>query len=72
MKVATTLLMIVLLVCSSLSSVASAKDAERIFVGQKAPDFTLPAHSGGEISLSNYLGQKSVVLVFYPLAFTPV
>ena len=72
MRVATTLCMIVLLLCCSLSGIASAKDAERIFVGQKAPDFTLPAHSGGEISLSDYLGQKNVVLVFYPLAFTPV
>ena len=72
MRAATTVLMIVVLVCLSVSSIASAKDAERNFLGQKAPDFTLPAHSGGQISLSDYLGQKSIVLVFYPLAFTPV
>ena len=34
-------------------------------IGTKAPDFTLPADNGQEISLSDYLGQK-VVLYFYP------
>ena len=72
MRVATVLLTVGLLVCCVLSSNTLAKDADQIFVGQKAPDFTLPAHLGGEITLSDYLGQKNVVLVFYPLAFTPV
>ena len=34
-------------------------------IGTKAPDFTLPADNGQEISLSAYLGQK-VILYFYP------
>ena len=34
-------------------------------VGDKAPDFTLPADSGGKVSLSQLKG-KSVVLYFYP------
>ena len=34
-------------------------------IGTKAPNFTLPADNGQEISLSDYLGQK-VVLYFYP------
>jgi len=72
MKVVTTLLTIALLVFCIVGGSALGKDAQRIFVGQKAPGFTLPVHSGGEISLSDYLGQKSIVLVFYPLAFTPV
>ena len=41
-------------------------------VGQHAPDFTLPALRGGEVTLSSFRGQKNVVLVFYPLAFSPV
>ena len=34
-------------------------------VGTKAPDFTLPADGGGEVTLSDYQGKK-VVLYFYP------
>lgn len=34
-------------------------------VGDKAPDFTLPANGGGTASLSSLKG-KSVVLYFYP------
>ncbi len=45
---------------------------QRLKVGEEAPDFTLPATGGREVSLSNYRGKKNVVLVFYPAAFTPV
>ncbi len=38
--------------------------------GQVAPDFTLPASSGEEISLSDFRG-KPVVLYFYPRDLTP-
>ena len=41
-------------------------------VGQPAPDFRLKGPGGQPISLSEYLGHKNVVLVFYPLAFSPV
>ena len=40
-------------------------------VGHPAPDFTLPATGGGDVSLSSHLGQP-VVLVFYPGDNTPV
>ena len=40
--------------------------------GQPAPDFTLPASTGSDITLSSYRGQSKVVLVFYPLDFSPV
>lgn len=40
-------------------------------VGDSAPDFTLPSRDG-KVSLSDYRGKKNVVLVFYPLAWTPV
>jgi peroxiredoxin len=44
----------------------------KLKVGDKAPDFTLPAVSGGKISLSRYLGKKNVVISFVPAAWTPV
>jgi len=45
---------------------------QRLRIGEEAPDFTLPATGGREVSLKDYRGNKSVVLVFYPAAFTPV
>jgi len=41
-------------------------------VGDKAPDFTLPAHNGPKVTLSQYRGEKNIVLAFYPLDWTPV
>jgi peroxiredoxin Q/BCP len=35
-------------------------------VGQRAPDFRLPALRGGEVGLADFLGKKNVVLFFYP------
>ena len=40
-------------------------------LGQPAPDFRLKGPGGQFITLSEYLGKKNVVLVFYPLAFSP-
>jgi cytochrome oxidase Cu insertion factor (SCO1/SenC/PrrC family) len=40
-------------------------DLKRVKVGDKAPDFTLEAMDGQKISLSEFRGRKSVVLVFY-------
>lgn len=39
-------------------------------VGDVAPDFTLPSHTSGQVSLSDYRGQV-VVLYFYPKDDTP-
>ena len=33
-------------------------------IGSRAPDFRLQAHTGGEISLSDYAGRKNVILFF--------
>ena len=41
-----------------------------LIVGDQAPDFTLPASTGEEISLEGLRGQK-VVLYFYPKDDTP-
>src|SRR5215471_12360240 len=40
--------------------------------GDSAPDFTLPATVGDKVTLSDYRGKKSVLLLFYPLDFSPV
>ncbi len=43
-------------------------------VGELAPEFDLPAVTGERrhrVRLSEYLGQKHVVLAFHPLDWTP-
>ncbi|AZB72689.1 peroxiredoxin [Synechococcus elongatus] len=42
-----------------------------IAVGDVAPDFSLPAQDGSTVSLSDFRGQKPVVLYFYPKDDTP-
>ena len=39
-------------------------------VGEVAPDFKLPSVSEGDITLSQYKGQKNVVLSFHVFDFT--
>ena len=39
-------------------------------VGDKAPDFTLRSQTGDEVTLSQYLGKKRVVLHTHVLSFT--
>ena len=38
----------------------------RVSVGDHAPDFTLPDQSGKPVRLSDLLGERAVVLYFYP------
>jgi len=39
-------------------------------VGQAAPEFTLSNQFGEKVSLADFRGEKNVVLMFYPFAFT--
>ena len=39
-------------------------------VGDKAPDFTLRSQTGEDITLSQYIGQKNVVLQTHVMSFT--
>jgi peroxiredoxin Q/BCP len=39
-------------------------------VGDKAPDFSLPSHTGEKVSLKDFKGKK-LVLYFFPKADTP-
>ena len=41
-------------------------------VGDQAPDFSLPATTGGKISLSQFRGKKLVLIEFYGADFSPV
>ncbi|MEO6471211.1 MAG: peroxiredoxin [Aeromicrobium sp.] len=43
-----------------------------IELGQEAPGFTLKSQHGEEISLSSFRGEKSVVLIFFPFAFSGI
>ena len=43
-----------------------------IAVGQPAPEFTLKDQSQKEIKLSDFVGKRNVVLIFYPLDFSPI
>src|SRR5947199_9256120 len=42
-----------------------------IGVGEKAPDFTLLNQDKKEVKLSDFEGKKNVVLVWYPLDWSP-
>ena len=44
----------------------------KVKVGDRAPDFVLPAVTGKKISLKQFRGKKHVVLSFVPAAWTPV
>jgi len=41
-------------------------------VGASAPDFTLKDQSQKEVKLSDFRGKKNVVIVFYPLDWSPI
>ncbi len=51
----------------STAAMSSALD-----VGDKAPEFTLPATTGEKISLSQFRGKKIVLLEFYGADYSPV
>lgn len=41
-------------------------------VGQRAPEFRLRGPAGQFVGLADYRAQQAVVVVFFPLAFTPI
>ena len=43
----------------------------KLQIGQPAPDFTLRSHLDKVVTLSEFRGMN-VVLVFFPLAWTPI
>lgn len=51
---------------------ATMAQTATVKVGDKAPDFTLADQNNNKVTLSSFFGQKNVVLIFHPLAFTSV
>ena len=43
-----------------------------VTIGQTPPDFTLKDQHGQDVSLSGFRGDKAVVVMFYPFAFSGV
>ena len=57
----------------SFGRTSVADKTQTLKVGDVAPDFTLKGHRSGEtFRLSDARGKKNVVIVFYPLDWTPV
>jgi peroxiredoxin len=49
---------------------AQASGSSTLKVGDTAPDFTLPSTTGGKFHFADYIGKSTVVLAFFPAAFT--
>jgi len=52
-------------------ALGASDPAAAVEVGQPAPGFTLPATTGGDISLSDFRGKKFVLIEFYGADFAP-
>lgn len=50
---------------------ATTKEITFPGIGKKAPAFTLPSDTHGDVSLKQFKGEKNVVLYFYPKDNTP-
>lgn len=61
---------ILLALSLALALPASLRAADKLKVGDKAPDFTLKGSDGKTYSLSDFKGKKAVVLNWFPKAFT--
>jgi hypothetical protein len=62
----------ILLASAILAGLFGAATLEAIEVGERAPDFELPATTGGNIKLSQFLGKQAVLVEFYGADFSPV
>jgi peroxiredoxin Q/BCP len=67
-KFSTSLVLLGVLSVAALAQQAPPKT--HLKVGDKAPDFSLRATDGKQYKLSDFKGQKNVVLAIYVLAFT--
>ena len=60
----------VLLSSLAVLLVLASPIAAALEVGDKAPDFSLQASDGNTYSMSQFIGEKPVVIAFFPKAFT--
>ncbi len=49
-----------------------SESSPALSVGDTAPDFTLKDQNGEDVTLGSFRGQKNVVLVFFPFAFSGI
>ena len=54
----------------SLAAQTAPPPSTTLKVGDKAPDFTLPSTDGGNVHMADFFGKSTVVLAFFPAAFT--
>jgi peroxiredoxin Q/BCP len=65
------LLSLTLLAASFASTLLAQTPASTTLkVGDTPPDFTLPSTQGGKVHLADFIGKSTVVLAFFPAAFT--
>ena len=58
------------LAAASLYGQAVPPPKTHLKVGDVAPEFNLPSTQGGRVKLSDFKGKNTVVLAFFPAAFT--
>jgi len=59
-----------ILTAAVLLAAPSTDAAPRPKPGDAAPAFSLPASTGQTVSLADFAGKKTVILAFFPKAFT--
>jgi len=58
-------LLLTVLFITSILLTACTSASEELGVGDKAPQFSLTSSTGSEVALTDYLGEKSVLLFFH-------
>jgi len=58
-------ILVIAAVLALLAQACGGSEEDALEVGSRAPSFTLPAASGGEVSLSAYQGTEPVLLYFH-------
>lgn len=64
------LLLLASSVSAALLAQTPANPSSTLKIGDTAPDFTLPSTQGGKVHIADYIGKSTVVLAFFPAAFT--
>jgi len=57
--------------CRATIHLAENEEDAMIAIGENAPGFTLEDQFGRDITLEQFKGRRHVMLLFYPLDFTP-
>lgn len=54
-----------------MDTLQSVRPEHRVEIGDRAPSFVLPSHTGEMVSLEELIGERPLVLYFYPKDYTP-